>query len=115
MMDVPMRPDAGAPQCDFGNAETIYHMGLPDRNLPSCASCHGADGQGVGAGNPSLVGQSAAYHAEQLRRWREGERYGDPQNAMQDVAGKLREDEITAIAAYIAHDPARSRRPWPAS
>lgn len=96
--------------CDFGNAPAIYHEGLPQRGLAACASCHGEDGAGVGAGHPSLVGQSATYHAEQLRRWRTGQRFGDPLNVMHDAASRLREDEITPLAAYIADGPGRSRR-----
>lgn len=107
-------PDS-SPQCEFADAPTLYHRGAPDRGLASCASCHGADGAGDGPGNPSLAGQGAPYIEEQLRRWRVGERYGDPQNVMHDAAAALREDEITPLAAYIAHGPERSgRREFPA-
>lgn len=97
--------------CTFGDAATIYHNGIPDRDLASCAYCHGEEGEGVGAGNPSLVGQSAAYTAEQLRRWRTGERFGDPLKVMHDAAGKLRDNEISPLAGYIAYGPGRSHRP----
>lgn len=96
--------------CVFARAYEIYHRGLPERALVSCASCHGETGTGVGAGNPSLVGQSAAYHAEQLRRWRDGARYGDALNVMHDAASKLREEEISPLSAYIAYGPEPSRR-----
>lgn len=97
-------------KCSFGNAPVIYHQGLPERDLASCASCHGEAGEGVGAGNPSLRRQSASYHAEQLRRWRTGERYGDALKVMHDAAAKLREEEITPLAEYIAYGPGQSRR-----
>ena len=100
-----------AGQCDYGDAARIYHAGLPDRGLAPCASCHGVDGEGVGAGNPALTGQSAAYHAEQLRRWRSGERYGDPMGVMHDAANALRQEEITPLAAYIADGSGPFRRP----
>ena len=96
--------------CEYGNAGAIYHSGLPERGLAACASCHGITGEGSGAGNPSLVGQSAAYHAEQLHRWRAGERYGDALGVMHDAATKLREEEIIPLSAYIADGPAPSRR-----
>ena len=98
------------PTCEIAKAYEIYHVGFPERALSSCASCHGETGLGSGAGNPALVGQSAAYHAEQLRRWRNGERYGDGLNVMHDAASKLREDEISSLAAYIAYGPEPSRR-----
>lgn len=97
-------------QCTSGNAAVIYHEGLPERGLASCASCHGGMGQGEGTGNPSLVGQSADYHAEQLDRWRKGERYGDAMNVMHDAASRLHEEEIIPLAEYIAYGPGQSRR-----
>ena len=98
------------PSCEIAKAYEIYHEGLLERSLSSCASCHGETGLGLGRGNPALIGQSAAYHAEQLHRWRNGERYGDALNIMHDAASKLREDEISPLAAYIVHGPEPSRR-----
>lgn len=107
--DAPGSPDAD-PTCLSAAARRLYHLGDPSRGLASCASCHGADGTGVGQGNPSLIGQSAAYHAEQLRRWRAGERYGDPKGVMHDAAAALRADEINPLSEYIAYGPVQSRR-----
>ncbi|MBL4717190.1 MAG: cytochrome c553 [Afipia broomeae] len=98
------------PSCEIAKAYEIYHAGLPERALSSCASCHGETGLGSGGGNPPLIGQSAEYHAEQLRRWRNGERYGDALNVMHDAASKLQESEISPLAAYIAYGPEPSRR-----
>jgi len=113
-MDFPKDKHGGKilpePSCEIAKVYEIYHEGLPERALSSCASCHGETGLGLGGGNPPLVGQSAAYHAEQLRRWRNGERYGDALNVMHDTASKLREDEISPLAAYIAYGPEPSRR-----
>lgn len=96
--------------CTLARAHAIYQNGLPERDLASCASCHGETGRGVGEGNPSLVGQSADYLAEQLRRWRNGKRYGDPLNMMHDAASKLRKEEIIPLSEYIASGPEPSRR-----
>ncbi|WP_370177741.1 cytochrome c [Alteriqipengyuania sp.] len=104
-------PSYSSARCALDQAHAIYQRGLPERGLAPCASCHGTDGEGIGTGIPSLTGQGAAYHAEQLRRWRSGERYGDPMGVMHDAASKLREDEIIPLAEYIAGGPAPSRRP----
>ena len=96
--------------CPRQDARRLYHEGAASRGLASCASCHGMEGEGVGQGNPSLDGQSAAYLAEQLRRWRSGERYGDPLGVMHDAAAALREDEITPLAEYIAYGLGQSDR-----
>lgn len=78
----------------------LYHHGDPARGLPSCASCHGEDGRGAGLGNPPLADQPAPYLAEQLRRWRNGERFGDPQRTMTHISLVLTEDERAAVSGY---------------
>jgi len=78
----------------------LYNLGDPSRGLEACATCHGADGLGVGAGNPPLAGQPAPYLAEQLRAWREGERYGDPLRAMTHVSRLLADEEVKGVAGY---------------
>jgi cytochrome c553 len=82
----------------------LYHHGDPKRGLPSCASCHGADGKGVGLGNPAVAGQPAPYVAEQLKRWRNGERYGDAGRVMLRVSRLLDDAEVSQVAGYSS-DP----------
>jgi cytochrome c553 len=91
------RPDEGA--CSPATA-ALYHLGDPSRGLEACATCHGVDGLGVGAGNPALAGQPAPYLAAQLRAWRKGERYGDPLGAMTHVSRLLADAELSALAGY---------------
>lgn len=98
-------------QCRWQDAAIIYHAGVRERGLQSCASCHGEDGRGVGEGNPSLLGQSSAYLAEQLKNWRLGKRFGDPLGVMHDAASKLREEEISPLSDYISGGLARTGRP----
>jgi cytochrome c553 len=95
--DPAWRPDQNA--CRPATA-ALYQMGDPSRGLQACATCHGADGRGVGAGNPPLAGQPAPYLAAQLRHWRSGERYGDPLGAMTHVSRLLAEEEVAALAGY---------------
>jgi cytochrome c553 len=98
-------------QCAPPAIAALYQLGSAERGLTSCASCHGEDGSGVGAGNPPLVGQPAPYLAKQLRDWREGKRYGDALGVMHAAATRLSEDEINPLADYIARDPGHSGRP----
>lgn len=64
----------------------------------SCASCHGAAGEG-NASTPRLAGQVSDYLAKQLVDFRSGAR----ENAhMAYVAKALDEREIQALAAYYA-------------
>lgn len=101
-MPVPPTPAAWLPDpiaCTLPTA-TLYHRGDPSRGLQACATCHGDDGLGVGAGNPALAGQPAPYLAHQLEAWRSGERHGDPLNVMTHVSRLLSDAEVTALAGY---------------
>jgi cytochrome c553 len=77
-----------------------------------CIACHGAAGEGGGAGNPAIAGQPAAYVVDQLHRWRRAERRNDPRGVMRVAAQALDETEIAAIAAWLE---TRSASPPPDS
>lgn len=69
----------------------------------ACASCHGAQGQGMAAaGFPYLAGQGADYLAAQLRNFASGKR-GSP--IMGPIAKALNEEQIKAVAAYFSQLP----------
>ena len=84
--------------------EALYRSGDPPRGIPSCASCHGAAGEG-NAGNPPLAGQPEPYLARQLADWRKGDRYGDPLGMMSQIAKALKPAESAALSAYAAGLP----------
>lgn len=87
---------------DEGKA--LYRGGNMASGVPSCAGCHNPRGAGnEPAGYPRLSGQSAEYVQAQLRAYRDGERAGG-QNAsiMMDVAAKLTDAEIEAVANYVS-------------
>jgi len=63
-----------------------------------CTVCHGADLQGVGA-TPPIADRQASYLARQLYDFQAGTRESA---IMQPVVTKLTEDDILAIAAYLA-------------
>ncbi len=86
----------------LGAAPHIYTHGDSARGLRACAECHGADAEGVGAGNPGLAGQPAAYTAAQLRNWKRGLRRNDPRDEMGAAARALSDAEIETLAAYLA-------------
>ena len=88
-----------------GPPPAIYLHGAPDRGVTACASCHGVDGRGLGAGNPAISGQPAAYTLDQLRRWKTAERRNDPRNVMADAVAGLSETEMQTIAAWLERAP----------
>ena len=80
--------------------ERIYRGGIADRKIAACASCHSPNGAGIPAQYPRLSGQHADYTVKQLNAFRDGTRANNIQ--MRDVAAKLNDREIKAVADYIA-------------
>lgn len=80
--------------------EHIYRGGISERQVPACAGCHSPTGAGIPAQYPRLGGQHAEYTAAQLTSFRDGVRKNSLQ--MNQVAAKLNDREIRAVADYIA-------------
>ena len=80
--------------------ERIYRGGIADRQVAACAGCHTPSGVGIPAQYPRLKGQHAEYTATQLTYFRDGIRTNNLQ--MTQVAAKLNDKEIRAVADYIA-------------
>ncbi len=67
-----------------------------------CASCHGDSFAGTKA-VARLAGQREEYLIKALNDYKSGARSGGAGAAMTDVAYPLSEEEITALAHYLAH------------
>jgi cytochrome c553 len=80
--------------------EKIYRGGIADRQIAACSGCHSPNGAGIPAQYPRLSGQHADYAVAQLTAFRDGVRQNSVQ--MNQVAAKLNDREIKAVADYIA-------------
>ena len=80
--------------------ERIYRGGVADRQIAACAGCHSPTGAGIPAQYPRLSGQHADYTVAQLTAFRDGVRGNSQQ--MTQVAAKLNDREIRALADYVA-------------
>jgi cytochrome c553 len=80
--------------------ERIYRGGIADRQIAACAGCHSPNGAGIPSQFPRLSGQHADYAAAQLTAFRDGVRKNSVQ--MAQVASKLNDREIKAVADYVA-------------
>ncbi len=80
--------------------ERIYRGGIADRQIAACAGCHSPNGAGIPSQYPRLSGQHADYAAGQLTAFRDGTRKNSLQ--MNQVAAKLNDREIKAVADYVA-------------
>lgn len=98
-------PFQNTTQSEPGTAPALYTAGDAKRGIPSCASCHGINGEGVGPANPPLAGQPAPYIADQMHQWRQSRRRTDASNIMQRISSELTPREIDALAAYAGSLP----------
>lgn len=74
----------------------------------ACFSCHGADGVGVGARFPSLVGQPAAFVVNRLHEFQARAKAKTPEpGTMTAVSTQLDETQIRQVAAYLSTLPPR--------
>lgn len=80
--------------------ERIFRGGIPDRQVPACAGCHGPSGTGIPSQYPRIAGQHADYAVAQLLAFRDGVRLNNAQ--MTGVTAKMNDREIKAVADYIA-------------
>ncbi len=81
---------------------TIYIAGIADKGVPACQACHSPTGSGnTLARFPHLGGQHATYTETQLKNFRIGARNNDPSMMMRDVAARMSDAEIAAVASYI--------------
>jgi cytochrome c553 len=104
--DLNPKPLGGAPADLAAAGKKIYDEGVASADVPSCASCHGADAKGADA-FPRLAGQLHDYVFRKLTGW-DNERGQDPAKPdasaiMQPIAHQLTEAQIKAVAAYVSN------------
>lgn len=92
----------------------LYLEGDATRQIQACVQCHGTDGRGLAADQPSPIaglelefipvigGQDWYYLDQQLRDWRNGERANSADGIMNKVTANLRDDELTALVDYLS-------------
>jgi cytochrome c553 len=96
-------PKVVAAQESLDKGEALYQGGDTENQVAACLACHGPTGRGnPAAAYPMLKGQHATYTAAQLRNYATGQRKSDgPTRVMREIAAKLEEDDIVAVASYI--------------
>jgi cytochrome c553 len=99
------KPVGGGPSELVDAGKKIFEAGVPEANVPPCASCHGPEAKGNGM-IPRLAGQLYPYLIKALENW-DKERGQDPTHpdtsaVMQPIAHGLNEAQIKAVAAYVS-------------
>ena len=92
----------GADEKLVSQGKKIYHGGIKDKKVAACMGCHGPNGSGnPSAKFPGLSGQHAAYVEKTMADFRSGARSNDPNKMMRDIASRMSDADIKAVAAYI--------------
>ncbi len=82
--------------------KAIYLGGNLNSGLAACTACHGANGKGnPAAGFPAVSDQHAQYVETQLKAFRAMQRGNDPGQMMRNIAAKMNDDEIKAVASFM--------------
>jgi len=96
----------------------IAEYGAPNHGVPACKSCHGFHGRSAGRMYPAIGGQNFVYLKHELEAFREGygahgsktvaaggfedsQRVNDYMGQMRAVAGKMTDEDIKNVAAYL--------------
>jgi cytochrome c553 len=98
----------------LAKGEQIFYKGKGrPQVVAACVGCHGFNGIGnrdwgklmakpPAVLAPAIGGQHANYLVRQLKAYRDGSRNNDPGKVMSDIAGRLDESEMLAVAEYIS-------------
>jgi cytochrome c553 len=101
VLDAPYaRRPAALPKV-LARGRKIAEEGLPEADLQACNLCHGKDGAGDPPLFPYLAGQYAPYTELQMQLFKRGVRSNDPLGVMRDIAERLSDDDIRAVALYF--------------
>jgi len=100
------QPAAAKSVADPGLVErgqALYRGGNKESGAAACLTCHGPSGRGNPAARyPLLRGQHATYIAATLREYATDARKSDgASKIMRDIAKRLSEEDIVAVAAYV--------------
>ena len=104
----PFEPSTTAPadSATLERGRAIATQGDFHTGVPPCMACHGPRLTGMEPAIPGLVGLRASYIAAQLARWRTGDRSASAPDCMKRVADRLGDDDVHAVAAWLATQPA---------
>jgi cytochrome c553 len=94
------------PPAQLAVGAALVKNGDPSRKIPPCSSCHGPTLTGIQPGIPGLIGLHSRYISAQLESWRAGTRRANTPDCMHDIAVQLSPAQITAVAAWLAMQPA---------
>ena len=91
---------AYVPTGSIARGEALVTSGADGRTV-ACATCHGADLKGM-LDTPRIAGISPTYVVRQLNDFKNGDRVGTLSSLMLLAVANLTDEDMVAIAAYLA-------------
>ncbi|TVP43547.1 MAG: cytochrome c4 [Halomonas sp.] len=86
----------------LARGEELYRSGDMAKGIPACTACHTPTGAGIGSAiYPALSGQHPEYTISTLQDFASGERANSPNNMMGDIASKMSDGDMEAVANYL--------------
>mgnify|MGYP000099498096 CR=1 FL=1 len=91
-----------ADQALIERGRELYRAGDMAKGIPACAACHSPTAQGIGSAvYPALSGQHPEYTVSTLQDFAAGERNNSPANMMNNIASKMSDRDMEAVANYV--------------
>ena len=85
----------------MARGKTLFEEGNRASGVPACIGCHLPNATGAER-YPRLAGQRQPYTVQQLADFKSGKRSNDRAHVMRLIAGRLTDDEMRAVAEYVA-------------
>ena len=100
----PASPLSGLDRKAAARAALLVEAGSRADHIPPCVNCHSVHPKRA-FDAPWLEAQQAGYLVKELEDFRSGARANDPDGAMGKIASVLSDDDIAALAQYLASLP----------
>ncbi len=97
-----LKPETAKDKNVATQGQKLYRGGNLATGVAACSGCHGPEGAGIPSQYPRIAGQFSEYLEAQLKAFRAGTRANDPGGMMRSVAAKMTDQEIRAVAEYVA-------------
>lgn len=104
-------PASRADPARLARGELLALKGDPALDVPACAACHGEKLSGMLPGIPGVIGLYPDYVAAQMGAWKNGARNAASPDCMARIASRLSGDDIAAVSAWLASQPASPDTP----
>jgi cytochrome c553 len=98
----PQPAKSNVSQSTLARGQQIVLNGDTSKQIPACAACHGKPLTGMQPAIPGLVGLHSDYISAQVGAWRSGTRHAKAPDCMQQIASRLTDDDVTAVAAWLS-------------